>query len=101
MISALAEISEASIEEIKFHVKLFKVTKILKQWKIWPKMHFFDFVLFVGNFSNKHENILLNILRIFGFRYLCPKSLLPKLFVLKVDLCIKVVELIKIAFNIL
>ena len=95
MIPAVAETSEASIDEVKFHYYFFKVTKFSKEWKVWPKTHFLAFVLFVGNFSNKHYN-LLKILRIFCFWYFCPKWLFPELFVLKVDLCTKVVALIKI-----
>ena len=64
MISAVTETSEASIEEIKFHIKLFKVTKFSKEWKIWAKTHFLVFALFVGNFSNKHD-YNLKFLRIF------------------------------------
>ena len=67
-----------------------------KEWKIWPKMHFLVFALFVGNFSNKYHYNLLKILRIFCFWYFYPKWLILKLFVFKVDLCIKVVTLIKI-----
>ena len=93
MISAVAETSGASIDEVKFHV--FKVTKFWKEWKVWPTTPFLVFVLFVGNFSNKHH-YNLKILRIFCFWYFCPKWLFPKLLVLKVDLCIKVVALIKI-----
>ena len=96
MISAVAETSEASIEEIKFHIQLFKVTKFSKEWKIGLKMHFLVFAPFVGNFSNKHHYNLPKVLRIFCFWYFCPKWLFPKLFVLKVDLRIKVVALIKI-----
>ena len=58
--------------------------------------YFLVFALFVGNFSNKHHYNLLKILRIFCLWYFCPKWLIPELFVLKVDLCIKVVALIKI-----
>ena len=96
MIPAVAETSEASIDEVKFHYYFFKVTKFSKEWKVWPKTHFLVFVLFVGNFSNKHHYNLLKILRIFCFWYFCPKWLFPELFVLKVDLCTKVVALIKI-----
>ena len=96
MISAVAKRSEVSIQEIKFHIYLFKVTKFSKEWKIWPKTHFLVFALLVGNFSNKHHYNLLKILRIFCFWYFCLKWLFSKLFVLKVDLCIKVVALIKI-----
>ena len=96
MISAIAETSESSIEEIKFHFSFFQVMKFLKKEKIWPKMHFLVFAPFVGNFSNKHHYNLLKILRIYCFWYFCPKRLFSKLFVLKVDLCIKVVALFKI-----
>ena len=58
------------------------------------KNAFLVFALFVGNFSNKHHYNLLKIVRKF-FWYFCPKWLFRKLFVLKVDLCIKV-ALIKI-----
>ena len=81
---------------IKFQNYFFEVTKFWKEWKIWPKTHFIVFALFVGNFSNKHHYFLLKILRIFCLWYFCPKWLFPKLFVLKVDLCIEVVALIKI-----
>ena len=96
MISAVTETSEASIDEIKFQSQLFEVTKFSKEWKFWPKTHFLVFTLFVRNFSNKHHYILLKISRIFCFWYFCPKWILPKLFVVKVDLSIKVVALIKI-----
>ena len=55
MISAVAETSGASIDEIKFHNYFFKVTKFSKERKIWPKRHFIVFALFVGDFSNKHH----------------------------------------------
>ena len=96
MISAVAETSGAYIDEVKFQYWFFKVTKFLQEWKIWPKKYFLVFALFVGNFSNKHHYKLLKILRVFYFWYFCPKWLFPKLFVLKVYLCIKVVALIKI-----
>ena len=96
MISAVAETSGASIDEVKFHYYFFKVTKFSKEWKICPKTHFIVFALVVGNISNKHHYNLLKILRIFSFWYFCPKWLFPKLFVFKFDLCIKVVALIKI-----
>ena len=57
---------------------------------------FLLFALFIGNFSNKHHYNLSKIPRIFSFWYFCPKWLFLKLFVLKVDLCVKVVALIKI-----
>ena len=76
-------------------IPYFQVTKFSKEWKIWPKTHCLVFDLFVGKFSNKHH-YNLKIRRIFFFWYFCPKWLLPKLLVLKVDLCIKVVALIKI-----
>ena len=85
MISDVAESSEASIDEIKFHNTFFNVTKFSKEWIVWPKTHFLVFALFVGNFSNKHHYNLLKILRIFCYWYFCPKSLFPKLFVFKVD----------------
>ena len=96
MIPAVAETSEASIYEMKFLNNFFNVTKFSKEWKICPKMHFLVFALLVGNFSNKHHYNLPKNLRIFCFWYFCPKWLFPELFVLKVDLCIKVVALIKI-----
>ena len=96
MIPAIVKTSAASIDEIKFHNNFFNVTKFSKEWKIWLKTHFLGFALFVGNFSNKHHYNLLKILRIFCLRYFCPKWLFPELFVLKFDLCIKVVALIKI-----
>ena len=77
-------------------INFFKVTNFSKEWKVCPKTHFLVFALFVGKFSNKHHYNLLKILRMFCFWYFCPKSLFPKLFVFKVDLCIKVVALIKI-----
>ena len=95
MISAVAETLEASIEKIKFYIYFFIVSKFSEEWKIWLKTHFLVFALFVGNFSNKHD-YNLKILRIFCFWHFCPKLLFLKLFVLKVDLCIKVVALIKI-----
>ena len=96
MISAVAKTSGASIDEVKYHNYFFKVTKLSKKWILWPKTHLLIFALFVRNFSNKHHNILLKTLRRFCFWYFCPKLLFPKLFVLKVDLGIKVVALIKI-----
>ena len=77
-------------------INFFRFTKFSKGWKVWPKTHFLVFVLFVRNFSNKHHYNLLKILRIFCLRHFCPKWLFPKLIVFKVDLCIKVVALIKI-----
>ena len=77
-------------------INFFKVTIFSKEWKVWPKTRFLVFALFVENFSNKHHYNLLNILRIFCFWYFCLKWLFLKLFVLKIDLCIKVVALIKI-----
>ena len=47
--------------------------------------NFLVFALFVGNFSSKHQYILLKFLRIFCFSHFCPKWLFPKLFVLKFD----------------
>ena len=61
-----------------------------------PKTHFLVFAPFVGIFSNKHHYNLLKVLKIFWFWYFCPKWLFLKLFLLKVDLCIKVVALIQI-----
>ena len=63
------------------------------------KLHFLVFALLVGNFSNKHHYNLLKILRIFCFWYFYPKWLFPKLFVLKVDLCIKVVALKSLLYS--
>ena len=52
MISVVAETSGASIDEVKFQLLFFIVTKFSKEWKIWPKTLCLVFVLFVGNFSN-------------------------------------------------
>ena len=95
MISAVAETSGASIDGGKYHNYFFKVMKLSKKWKLWPKTHFLVFDLFVRNLNKDHNN-LLKILRKFCFWYFRPKLLFPKLFGLKVDLSIKVVALIKI-----
>ena len=80
MIPAVAETSEAPIDEIKFHINFFNVTKFSKEWKIWPKTHFLFFALFVGNFSNKQNYNLLKILRIFCFMVLLSKMIFPGVF---------------------
>ena len=98
MIPAVVETSEASIDEIKFHNNFFNVAKFSKEWKIWPKTHFLVFALLVEIFQIKNHYNLLQSLRTLCFWYFCPKWLFPELFVLKVDLCIKVVALIKIIF---
>ena len=59
MLSAVAQKSETSLDEVKFHNNFFNVTKFSKEWKIWPKTYFLIFVLFVGKFSNKHHYNLL------------------------------------------
>ena len=41
MKSAVTEISEASIDEVKFHIQLFKVTEISKEWKFRQKRIFY------------------------------------------------------------
>ena len=85
MISAAAETSGASIDEVKFQLLFFESYEILKRMESLAKTHFLVFALFVGNVSNKHHYNLLKFLRIFFFWYFCPKSLFPKLFVFKVD----------------
>ena len=75
---------------------IFLKYEILKRMENLAKNAIYSFTLVAGNFSNKHHYNLLKILRIFCFRYFCPKWLFPKLLALKVDLCIKVVALIKI-----
>ena len=50
MISAVAEISGASFDELNFHNNFFNVTIFSKEWKIWPKTHFLVFALFVKKF---------------------------------------------------
>ena len=73
-----------------------KVTKFSKKWKIWPKTHLLVLALSGGNFSNKHHYNVLKFLRIFCWWNFCPNWLFSKLFVLKVDLCIKAFALIKV-----
>ena len=89
MISAVAEPSKAFIDEVKYHY--FLNYEILKKMENLAKTDYLVFSLFVGN---KHHYNLLKFLRIVcSFLYFSPKSL-PKLFVPKVDSCIKVVALI-------
>ena len=96
MIWAAVEASGASIDEKNSIITFYRVTKFSKEWTIWAKTHFLVFVLFVGNFSNKYDYILPKNLRKFCFCYFCPNWFVPKLFVLKVDLCNKIVALVKI-----
>ena len=70
MILAVTEKSEASIDEVKFHKKYFKVLKRLDNL---VKTHFLFFAPLVGDFSNKHHYSLLKILKILCFSCFCPK----------------------------
>ena len=77
MISAVTETSGASIDEVKYHIYFFKVTKLSKKRILWPKTHFLVSALIVGNFSNKHHYNLLKTLRIF-FLVLLSKMIIPE-----------------------